>query len=80
MAPFKFAASQARSIHNYKNLKIKVLKCNADIFFNWQCLTKKIIPNYTNIKVPITSLVPSFNVNSGISLDNNSWLYLNTLF
>ena len=55
MAPFKFAGSQARSIHQYKNLRIKVLKCNANIFFNRQCLSRKIIPDYANIKVPITS-------------------------
>jgi hypothetical protein len=35
---------------------MKVLKCNADIFFNKQCLTKQIVPNYANIKVPATSL------------------------
>jgi len=51
---FKIKASQAHSIYHYK-LKIKVLKYNADIFFNKQCLTKKIIPNYANTKVPITS-------------------------
>jgi hypothetical protein len=55
MATFIFAASQARSIYQYKRLKIKVLKCNADIFFNRHCLSKKFIPNYVNIKVPITS-------------------------
>jgi len=42
-------------IYQYKNLKFKVLKCCADIFFNRQCLTKKIIPNDSNIKVPVTS-------------------------
>ena len=52
---FKFTASQARSIYHYKKLKIKVLKCNADIYFNKQCLAKKIVPNYANIKVPNTS-------------------------
>ena len=41
MAPFKFAASEARSVHQYKKLKIKLLKCNADIFFNKHCLSKK---------------------------------------
>jgi len=55
MAPFKFTASQARSVHLYNKLKIKLLKYNADIFFNKQCLSKKIIPNYANIKVPVTS-------------------------
>jgi len=52
---FNFKASQARSICHYKRLKIKVLKCNADIYFNKQCLIKKIVPNYAKIKVPATS-------------------------
>ena len=37
---FKFITSQARSIYHYKKLKIKVLKYNADIYFNKQCLAK----------------------------------------
>ena len=40
---------------SYKKLKIKVLNYNADILFNKQCLSKKFIPNYANIKVPVTS-------------------------
>jgi len=51
----KFLASQTKSIYHYKRLRTKVLKCNADIFFNKQCLTKNIIPKYANIKVPTTS-------------------------
>jgi hypothetical protein len=58
MASFTFTASQARSIHQYKKLKIKVLKCNADILFNKQCLSKKIIPNYdVNNGIPSEKLV-----------------------
>jgi len=38
-------------------LKINVLKFNLDIFFNKQCLTKKIVPNYANIEVSATSPV-----------------------
>jgi len=64
MASLKFIASQARSIHQYKNLKIKVLKCCADIFFNRRCLTKKIVPNYANIKLPITS--PASSITQGM--------------
>jgi hypothetical protein len=30
----KFLASQAKSIYRYKGLRSKILKCNADIFFN----------------------------------------------
>jgi hypothetical protein len=44
---------QACSIYHYERLKIKVLKCSADIFFN--SLFKKVIPKYANIKVPTTS-------------------------
>jgi hypothetical protein len=51
----KLLASQAESIYRYKALGSKILKCNADIFFNKQCLAKNIIPNYANIKVPATS-------------------------
>jgi hypothetical protein len=51
----KFIASQARSIYQYKSLRMKILKCNADIFFNKQCLTKNLIPDYANIKIPTTS-------------------------
>ena len=51
----KFLASQAKSIYRYKSLRAKILKCNADMFFNIQCLTKNIIPKYANIKVPTTS-------------------------
>jgi len=38
---FKFKTSQARSIYHYKKLEIKVLKYNADIFFNKEFLAKK---------------------------------------
>jgi hypothetical protein len=31
------------------------IKCNANIFFNKQCLSRKITPKYADIKVPITS-------------------------
>jgi hypothetical protein len=31
-------ASQARYVNQYKNLKIKVMKCCANIYFNRQCL------------------------------------------
>jgi hypothetical protein len=49
-------ASQARSISQYKNLRIKVMKCCANIYFNKQCLIKTVIPNYAKIKIPYTSL------------------------
>jgi len=30
----KFVASQAKYIHRYKSLRSKILKCNANIYFN----------------------------------------------
>jgi hypothetical protein len=38
MASVKLIASQARTIFQYKNNRIKVLKCYANIYFNKQCL------------------------------------------
>ena len=55
MAPIKTLASQAHSVNLYKNLRTKVMKCCANIYFNRQCLNKKVIPKYANIKVPYTS-------------------------
>ena len=50
MANFKFVASQAKTINLYKNTRSKLLKCCANIYFNKQCLVKKVIPKYTNLK------------------------------
>jgi hypothetical protein len=36
-------------------LKRKLYKCNANIYFNNQCLKKQITPSCVNIKVPYTS-------------------------
>ena len=55
MASIKFIASQARTIFQYKNTRTKVLICCANIYVNKQCLVKKIIPGYANIKLPSTS-------------------------
>ena len=37
---FKFIASQARSIYHCKKFKIKVLKCNADIYLRSSQITQ----------------------------------------
>ena len=62
MAPIKLLASQAHSVNSYKNLRTKVMKCCANIYFNWQCLNKKVIPKYANIKIAHTS--PASNITS----------------
>ena len=50
MANIKFIASQAKTINLYKNTRSKLLKCCANICFNKQCLVKKVIPKYANLK------------------------------
>jgi hypothetical protein len=55
MAPIKNLASQGHSVKLYKNLRTKVMKCCANIYFNRQCLNKNVIPKYGNIKVPYMS-------------------------
>jgi hypothetical protein len=55
MLDVRFAVGQARSICHYDRLKIKVLKCNSDIFF---FLTKSVFPKITaNIRTLIDNSV-----------------------
>jgi len=39
-------------VHQYENVKRKLLSCDADIYFNQQCLRKKLTPNFARIKIP----------------------------
>jgi len=55
MPLYKFVASQAKCIYSYKNLREKVQRCCANIYFNRQCLKLGVIPKYAQIKVPYTS-------------------------
>jgi hypothetical protein len=50
MDNIKFIASQAKSINLYKNTRSKLLKCCANIYFNRQCIAKKVIPKYASIR------------------------------
>jgi len=43
-------ASLGKSIHQFKNLRKKLAKCSANIYFNKQCLHNKLTPNYFQIK------------------------------
>jgi hypothetical protein len=56
----KFNARQAIANHTYKNLKMKVMNCNANIHFNRQCLNKKIVPSYVK-KKPDDDPIDGFN-------------------
>ena len=48
-------ASRAHLVNQYKNIRSKLQKCCASIYFNKPCITKKIIPKYVNIKIGNTS-------------------------
>ena len=50
MVNIRFIASQAKSINLYKNTGSKLLKCCTNIYFNKQCIAKKVILNYASIK------------------------------
>ena len=56
----RLIASQAQTINNYKNRKIKLLLCCANIYFNKQCLIQNLIPTYAKIKVASTSPAAKF--------------------
>ena len=43
-------AKQAR-LHNFKNTKYKLLRKNAEIWFNKTCRLRQIKPNYINIRI-----------------------------
>jgi hypothetical protein len=55
MQPIKFIADQARGINQFKNIRIELLKCCANIYFNRQCKKLGIIPKNVKLKVPHTS-------------------------
>ena len=55
MTNVKLLGCQAYSISQYKNLRSKLLKCCAEIYFNKQCLNKKVIPKHASIRTANTS-------------------------
>ena len=55
MTLFKFAAGQAKCIYLYRNLRTKVQRYCANIYFNKECLKQGVITKYARIKVPYTS-------------------------
>jgi hypothetical protein len=44
-------AKQAELVHRYKNIKIKLLKSNAAIWFNKVCRSEQLTPSYIDIKI-----------------------------
>ena len=55
MSSTKIVSSRTFSINQYRNLRNKVLRCCANIYFNHQCLKRNLTPNFTKINIPYTS-------------------------
>ena len=53
-------ANQARCVNKYKNIKHKVLKCNANIYFNKQCWEDDLTPKFSDIKIRNISTATKF--------------------
>jgi len=43
-------AKQAKGIHLYKNIKRKLYRTNAAVWYNKTCRDKQLTPNYISIK------------------------------
>jgi hypothetical protein len=52
MTRIKIINAGQGAIHEYENTKRKLLLCNANIYFNKQCQHKRLVPNYTKIRIP----------------------------
>jgi len=51
----KIVKASRGPIHKFENLKRKLYKCSANIYFNKQYFKKQLTPSYANINVPSTS-------------------------
>jgi hypothetical protein len=60
MNHLKIIQASQGSIRKFENLRMKLYNCNANIYFNRQCLQKHLIPNYSRVKVPKSSPAGKF--------------------
>jgi hypothetical protein len=60
MLHLKIVNASQGHIHEYVNTKRKLYSCNASIYFNKQCLQKKLLPSSAKIKVPYNSPAAKF--------------------
>ena len=60
MPQLKIMYISQSSIHKFTDLKRQLYNCNASIYFNRQCLKKKLTPTYARIKIPNTSPATKF--------------------
>jgi len=55
MADLKIVNASQSLIRRFTSLKKRLYNCNANIYFNRQCLKRKLTPSYARIKIPNTS-------------------------
>jgi hypothetical protein len=56
MHPMKITnASQGNSIYKYMNTKLKLLNCNANIYFSKKCLAENLTPKYALTKTNVST-------------------------
>ena len=51
MCHLKIINTNQSYIHKYKNPKMKLCDCNANIHLNRTCLMKRLTPNYAEMKI-----------------------------
>ena len=72
MTNIKFVASQAKTISLCKSTRSKQLKYCANIYLIKQCLVKKVIPIYANLKLtnnsPVSQFTTKNNPNTTINI------------
>ena len=60
MLQLKIVNASQGQIHEYENTKRKLYRCNTSIYFNKQCLRRRLIPAYAKVKIPNTSPAAKF--------------------
>jgi hypothetical protein len=60
MSQLKIINASQSSIYIFAGLKRQLHKCDASIYFNKQCLKKKLTPTYAKIVIPNTSPAHNF--------------------
>jgi hypothetical protein len=66
-------AQQARMVYGYRNIKEKLLKTNASIWFNKICRSEQLQPKYVNIKVFGTKVYENFKLAVRVCKGVNSY-------
>jgi hypothetical protein len=83
MTHLKIINASRGSIQKYENLKRKLYNCNANIYFNNQCLKKQLTPSYANIKFPNTSPAYKYTQKnyllSELKTESNSYVLKNNI-